>query len=155
MWPMTRTSRPDRHLIGDRVASAKNRTEKVQEDIDLAQAKLHLANLVITDKLAETVTDAELASAVVQNAQVEAKLEEASQDLQVVTELLKSEERDRKRLEQTIADMRDDEGAALAGSRSGEGSDSVIGHLRELTRHKVAADHAEPARHELLSPPPK
>ena len=151
MQHMTSTSRPDRHLIGDRVASAKNRAEKVQENIELAQVELHMANLVITDKLAEKLTDAELSSAVVQNTHVEAKLQDASDDLQVVTELLKSEERDRKQLEQTIAHLSADDGTALAGARSGEGSASVIEHLRELTRHKVAADHAEPGRHDLLS----
>lgn len=146
--------KPDRpqHLIGDRVASAKNRTEKVQEEIEVAEAKLHLANLVITDKLAESVSDAELAKAVSDNAAVEAKLHAAGEDLKVVTDLLSSEERDRKRLEATLAQYRDADGAA-AGARSGEGSASVINHLRELTRHKVIADHLDPSRHDLPASP--
>jgi hypothetical protein len=149
---MSRIPKSPRHLIGDRVVSARTRTEKVQEEIERAEADLHLANLVITDKLAESVTDAELAKAVTDNAIVEAKLHAAGADLRVVTDLLSSEERDRKKLEATLAQYRDGDGAA-AGSRSGEGSASVIEHLRELTRHKVNADHVDPARHDVPGSP--
>lgn len=141
--PMPRTQKSPQHLIGDRVASAKNKTEKLQGDIGLAEAELHLANLVITDKLAESVSDAELAKAVTDNTLVEAKLHAAGEDLKVVTDLLQSEERDRKQLEATLAQYRDTDGTAAAGARSGEGSASVIEHLRELTRHKLSADHIE------------
>jgi len=137
--PMARTPVPSKHLIGHRVPSAKSTTEKVQEDIQLAEAKLHLANLVITDKLADSVSDAELAKAVSANEQVEEKLRDAGENLKAVTELLGSEERDRLRLEQAA---READGAASPGSRSGEGSSSVIEHLRELTRHKLNSDHA-------------
>lgn len=136
------------HLIGNRVASAKSKTEKVQEDIQLAEAELHLANLVITDKLADSVSDAELAKAVTHNEQVEEKLRDASEELQAVTDLLGSEERDRLKLEQSFRDYREAEGQSAAGSRTGEGSASVIEHLRELTRHKINTDHAEPGRPE-------
>ena len=148
---MVRPPKPPQHLIGDRVARAKNKTEKVQGDIQLAEAELHLANLVITDKLAESVTDAELSKVVTHNETVEEKLRDAGEDLKVVTDLLTSEERDRKKLEETLAQYRTADGS-LAGARSGEGSASVIEHLRELTRHKVSADHADPLRHEV--PPP-
>jgi hypothetical protein len=141
--PMARTPAPSKHLIGNRVATAKSTTEKVQEDIELAEAELHLANLVITDKLADSVSDADLAKAVLHNEQVEEKLHEAGENLQVVTDLLKSEERDRQRLEQAA---READGTSAPGARSGEGSASVIEHLRELTRHKLNTDHAEPAR---------
>lgn len=130
-----------KHLIGDRVASAKTKTEKVQEDIELAEAELHLANLVITDKLAASVSDADLAKAVTHNEQVEEKLHEASEELQAVNDLLASEERDRLKLEQSLKEARDaDGGQAQAGSRNGAGSASVIEHLRELTRHKLGTD---------------
>lgn len=130
------------HLIGNRVASAKSTTEKVQEDIQLAEAELHLANLVITDKLAESVSDAELKKAINHNEQVEDKLHDAGENLKLVAELLGSEEHDRQRIEQAA---READGASSPGSRSGEGSASVIEHLRELTRHKLNADHPEPA----------
>lgn len=137
---MRRSPRPDRHLIGDRVASAKTRTEKVQEDIELAEAELHLANLVITDKLAESVSDAELAKAVTHNEMVEEKLHHAHEELNVVADLLSSEQRDREQLEQALAQYQAPEGTPPAGARTGEGSASVIEHLRELTRHKLNSD---------------
>ena len=138
---MARTSAPSTHLIGNRVTNAKATTEKVQEDIELAEAELHLANLVITDKLAESISDADLAKAVVHNEEVEEKLHEAGKKLQVVTDLLDSEERDRQRMEQAA---READGTSTPGSRSGAGSASVIEHLRELTRHRVNADDSEP-----------
>lgn len=135
-----------RHLIGNRVASAKSKTEKVQEDIVLAEAELHLANLVITDKLADSVSDADLAKAVTHNEQVEEKLRVASEELQAVNDLLSSEERDRLKLEQSLQEYRDADSQAPAGSRTGEGSASVIEHLRELTRHKLNTEHPEPGQ---------
>jgi hypothetical protein len=134
---MARTSPAPKHLIGNRVANAKSTTEKVQEEILLAEAELHLANLVITDKLAGSVSDAALAKAVEANEQVEEKLRDAGENLKVVTNLLESEEHDRLRLEQAA---REAEGVPSPGSRSGEGSSSVIEHLRELTRHKLNSD---------------
>lgn len=128
----------ERHLIGNRVAAAKSTTEKVQEDIQVAEAELHLANVVIAEKLAESATKAELAKAVTHHEQVEEKLRDAGESLKIVTDLLGSEERDRLRLEQLVSEA---EGAA-PGARSGEGSSSVIAHLRELTRHKLNSDHA-------------
>lgn len=140
---MARKSSPSRHLIGNRVASAKSTTEKVQEDIELAEAELHLANLVITDKLADSISDADLAKAVTHNEQVEEKLRDAGESLKVVTDLLESEERDRLRLEQAAGDAG---GVSAPGTRSGEGSSSVIEHLRELTRHKLNTDHSDHPR---------
>jgi hypothetical protein len=137
------TSSP--HLIGNRVASAKSTTEKVQEDIQLAEAELHLANLVITNKLADSVSDVDLAQAVAHNEQVEEKLRDAGENLQTVSDLLNSEERDRRRLEQASGEA---DGLSAAGSRSGEGSGSVIEHLRELTRHKLNTDTSGPGRAE-------
>ncbi len=136
-----------RHLIGNRVASAKSKTEKVQEDLHRAEAELHLANLVITDKLAESVSvsDTDLAQAVTHNEQVEEKLRDAGEELQAVNDLLSSEERDRLKLEQSLEDLRQAESQSPAGSRTGEGSASVIEHLRELTRHKVGTDDSDPA----------
>ena len=139
---MARKPSPTRHLIGNRVASAKSKTEKVQEDIQLAEAELHLANLVITDKLAESVSHADLAQAVTHNEQVEEKLRDAGEELKVVTDLLASEETDRIKLEEKLQEYRDGEGPPPAGTRSGSGSASVIEHLRELTRHKLNPDNS-------------
>ena len=143
---MARKTSPTRHLIGNRVASAKSKTEKVQEDIQLAEAELHLANLVITDKLAESVSDADLAQAVTQNEQVEEKLRDAGEELKLVTDLLASEEADRIKLEEKLQEYRDGDVPSPAGTRSGAGSASVIEHLRELSRHKVTSDHLPPQK---------
>ena len=137
---MARKTSPTRHLIGNRVASAKSKTEKVQEDIELAEAELHLANVVITDKLAESVSHADLAQAVSHNELVEEKLRDAGEELKLVTDLLASEESDRLKLEEKLQECLDVDSPSLAGTRSGAGSASVIEHLRELTRHKLYPD---------------
>lgn len=154
---MPRRSSPSRHLFGNRVASAKSRTEKVQEDLELAEAELHLANQVIARRIgaADNAKDAQLAEAVIQNEKVEEKLHDAGEELQVVKDLLTSEEHERRELEEALKEFRGAEGAALAGERSGEGSASVVEHLRELTRHRLSTDAAEPARHDLAPPPPR
>jgi hypothetical protein len=133
-----------RHLIGDRVATAQTKTEKVKDDIELAEAELHLANRVITDKMSKSVSDADLKKAIAHNDEVEEKLHGAGEDLKVVSDLLSSEERDRKRLEQELQDYQQAEGTSRAGSRTGSGSASVIEHLRALTRHKVEPDAGGP-----------
>ena len=102
-----------------------------------------VANVVITDKLADSVSDADLAKAVEHNEEVEEKLREAGEKLQVVTDLLDSEERDQQRMEQAA---READGTSTPGARSGAGSASVIEHLRELTRHRVTPDVPEPGR---------
>ena len=152
---MVSKAKSTHHLIGDRVAFAKTKAEKVQEDIQLAEAELHLANLVITDKLAKSVSDADLDKVVVHNETVEEKLRDATEDLEVVTELLHSEEQDRKRLEQSLAECKAADSNVQPGTRSGEGSASVIEHLRELTRHKLNADTDEPGRQEAPAAKPK
>lgn len=138
---MPSTHQPSTHLIGNRISSAKVAAERVQEEIQLAEAQLHLANQVIADKIADTISDADLAKAVAHNEEVEEKLHEAGERLEVVTNLLTSEERDQQRMEQAA---RAADGASTPGARSGAGSASVIEHLRELTRHRVTADAPEP-----------
>ena len=140
-------SKTAQHLIGDRVSIAKVKTRKVQSDIQLAEAELHLANQVITNKLAKQVNEAAMDKLIVHNETVEEKLRDATEELEVVTDLLHSEEQDRIKLEESLAVCKAaDSSAQPAGTRSGEGSASVIEHLRELTRHKLTADAAEPAK---------
>lgn len=135
-------------LTRGRVAFAKAKTEKVQGDIQLAEAELHLANRVIADQLANGASEVDLGQVVVHTEAMEEKLRDATEDLQVVTELLQSEEQDRMRLEQSLAERKAADSQAQPGTRSGEGSDSVIEHLRELTRHKLNADTGEPGSQE-------
>ena len=103
---MARTPKPSAHLVGNRVSSAMSKTEKVQEDIQLAEAELHLANEVVTGNLVAGGSQGDLARAVKHNALVGKKLQDAGEELQVVTDLLQSEEHDRQRLEQDFADYR-------------------------------------------------
>ena len=140
---MVTKSKSARHLIGGRVAFAKAKTEKVQGDIQLAEAELKLANRVIADKLANGASDVDLDQVVVHTDAVEERLRDATEDLQIVTELLHSEEQDRMRLEQSLAERKAADSQAQPGTRSGEGSGSVIEHLRELTRHKLNSDAGE------------
>ena len=135
-------------LTRGRVAFAKAKTEKVQGDIQRAEAELHLANRVIADQLANGASEVDLGQVVVHTEAMEEKLRDATEDLQVVTELLQSEEQDRMRLEQSLAERKAADSQAQPGTRSGEGSDSVIEHLRELTRHKLNADTGEPVSQE-------
>lgn len=139
---MPPTRQPSPHLIGNRIASAKVTAERVQEEIQLAEAQLHLVNQVIADKIADTISDADLAKAVAHNEAVEEKLHEAGEKLEVVTDLLTSEERDHQRMEQAA---RAADGTSTPGARSGAGSASVIEHLRELTRHRVTGDAPAPS----------
>ena len=132
------------YLIGNRVATARTTTERVQEDLQLAEAELQLSNAVIADKLGDSVPDPDLEKAVIHNEQVQEKLHEAAEDLKLVTDLLGSEEREREKLEQALAEYRHPDGAPVAGARSGVGSESVIGHLRQLIRHRLGSDQALP-----------
>lgn len=139
---MAHPSRPTPHLIGDRVATAKTRTEQVKQDIQRAELEVQQAGLVLTGKLARGGPDPELAQVAAQAQGVEGELREARAELQAVADLLASEERDRRQLEQELA-RSEASHRNPAGTRSGEGSASIVGHLRELTRHKLNPDPPE------------
>lgn len=140
---MAHPSRTPRHLIGDRVATAKTRTEQVEQDLQRAEREVQRAGQVVTGKLARSGDDLELAQVVAHAHCVEEELREARAELQVVTDLLESEQQDRHRVEQELA-RSEASNETPAGERSGEGSASVIAHLRALTRHKVSPDSTEP-----------
>lgn len=139
---MAHPSRVPRHLIGDRVATAKKRTERVEQDIQRAEKEVHQAGKVVTEKLARGA-DTELAKVAAKAQDVEAELRAARAELHVVSDLLESEEHDRRLLEQKLAESEASQGSP-AGARSGEGSASIVGHLRELTRHKLNPEPADP-----------
>lgn len=92
----------------------------VQEDVSQAKDNLHDANEVLADCVMESEPTKEtVAAALVQNLQVEGQLQDAVEELQVVTDLLKVAEKEN-------AVLRD---AVVAGRRSGEGTASVLAHL--------------------------
>lgn len=106
-------------------AVARAKTQKVQQDLEVAEAELHITNTVLIETLSPTVqTDDVVALALEQNAAVEEKVHDAAAELQVVTDLLKDEEAEIARLRQQLADR-----PQTATGRSGEGADSAMAHL--------------------------
>ena len=103
------------------VTLARIKTAKVGNDMREAQRELHEANADLADSatVGSVVTAESVRAALVQNINVEAQLHEAVEELRVVTDLLKTAEDDKAKLEQAVT----------AGHRSGEGLESVIAHL--------------------------
>jgi hypothetical protein len=103
------------------VSVAHDKAVAVQDDVQQAKENLHDANEALADAVVESEpSKSTVAAALVQNLQVEGQLQDAVQELQVVTDLLKVAEKEN-------AVLRDD--AAGAGRRSGEGIASVLAHL--------------------------
>ena len=103
------------------VSVAHEKAVAVQEEVSQAKDNLHDANEVLADSVMESEPTKEtVAAALVQNLQVEGQLQDAVEELQVVTDLLKTAEKEN-------AALRD--AAAIAGRRSGEGTASVRAHL--------------------------
>jgi protein involved in temperature-dependent protein secretion len=93
----------------------------VQDEVLEAKENLHDANEALADSVMDNEPTKEtVAAALVQNLQVEGQLQDAVEELQVVTDLLKVAEKEN-------AAFRD--AAAAAGRRSGEGIASVLAHL--------------------------
>lgn len=104
------------------VTVAHEKAVAVQDDVREAEANLHDANEALADTVDGTVpTKESVEAALVQNLQVEGQLHAAVKELQVVSDLLKVAQEEKA--------AHDDEDAAVAGHRSGEGVDSVIEHL--------------------------
>ena len=87
-----------------------------------AERELHEANgdLAASATVGSVVTAESVRAALVQNINVEGQLHEAVEELRVVTDLLKTAEEDKAKLEQAVT----------AGHRSGEGVESVMAHLQ-------------------------
>jgi hypothetical protein len=117
-------TKPGSRPLSSRAAGARRKTAKVQKDLEAAQAELHMANRVLAHSLPKSARDDMVELALVQNASVEEKVEEATRELEVVTELLKEEEAHSAQLEDALAG-RD----APKTGRSGEGSSSLLPHL--------------------------
>lgn len=102
------------------VSVAHDKALAVQDDVQQAKENLRDANEALADAVVESEpSKSTVAAALVQNLQVEGQLQDAVEELQVVTDLLKV-------AEQENAAFRD---AAAAGRRSGEGIASVLAHL--------------------------
>ena len=101
------------------ISVARTKTEKVQSEMQEAEADLHAANNVLAEStVGHVVTKADVKAALEQNQQVEEQLHDAVQELKVVTKLLK------------VAEAGKGQRGNEAGTRSGEGAESAMEHLR-------------------------
>ncbi|RZJ25193.1 MAG: hypothetical protein EOO54_07110 [Haliea sp.] len=100
------------------IDQARDKTEEVQQELEIAGAELHLTNTALDRHLPDNVLHGDVERALSQNAAVEGKVQEAAQDLEAVTNLLEQEKAERERLERELAAAT---GAPAGTSRSAPG----------------------------------
>ncbi|MBC5766423.1 hypothetical protein [Ramlibacter albus] len=92
---MTATATAPRRPIDE----AHRRTTQVQKDLEVASAELGLAHEALERHVPPEVKHGDVAWAIGQNASVEQKVQEAAEELEEVTELLREEQAERERLQ--------------------------------------------------------
>jgi hypothetical protein len=70
------------------IEAAKNRTDKVQQDLEVASAELGLAHGALDRSLPTEARKGDVAWAIEQNKILERKVQRAAEELEEVTELL-------------------------------------------------------------------
>jgi uncharacterized protein YlxW (UPF0749 family) len=101
------------------IVVARTKTEKVRSEVQAAQADLRAANDVLAESAQGlAVARKDVQAALEQNQQVEEQLHDAVQELKVVTKLLE------------VAEAGKGQRGKEAGTRSGEGAESAMEHLR-------------------------
>jgi hypothetical protein len=102
---------------------ARGKTRKVTQKLQAAEQELHTANAALVDTLPPKLKQ-EVGEALEQTLSAEEKVREATEELEVVTELL--------------ALQQDHEDGSLAppGQKSGHGAQSVMLHIRDEARGK-------------------
>ena len=85
------------------IDEARERTDKVQQDLKVAGAELGLAHDALEQHVPPEHRHEDVEWAIGQNAAVEQKLEEAAEELEQVTGLLEEEAAERARLEEALA----------------------------------------------------
>jgi phosphoglycerate-specific signal transduction histidine kinase len=85
------------------ITLAKDRTGRIQQELEVASAELHLTNTALENSLPTATKKGDVARALAQNAALEVKVSDAADDLQEVAELLHKEVEQRKRLEGELA----------------------------------------------------
>ena len=85
------------------IEQAKDKASEVQQDLRVAGAELHLTNTALDRSLPPAAKQGDVGRALVQNAAIEMKVQEAADELAVVTELLEEEVAQRARLESKLA----------------------------------------------------
>lgn len=95
----TSAARPGRPLY-----RARQKTSEVREQLEVASAELGLTNSVLGHSLPDSVKrSSEVQRALSQNEAIEGKVQEAADELQVVSDLLQEEVAERERLERELA----------------------------------------------------
>jgi hypothetical protein len=85
------------------IATARDKTDQVQHELEVAGAELHLTSTALDRHLPPAVRHGDVARALAQNAAIEIKVHEAAEELAEVTELLEEEVAQRGRLERELA----------------------------------------------------
>ena len=85
------------------LADARDKTDRVQNDLKVAGAELGLAHDALQEHLPPEAKQGDVAWAISQNAAVGRKLEDAVEELEEVTDLLQEEAAERARLEEALA----------------------------------------------------
>jgi hypothetical protein len=80
------------------ITQAHRHTERLQQELEVASAELHLTNTALQTSLPPTAKHGDVAKALAQNAALEEKVSDAAEDLQNVTDLLEEEVAQRERL---------------------------------------------------------
>jgi hypothetical protein len=107
---------------------ARAKTKRAQSDVRIEGADLHHSNAVLVNSgVGQVLTRQSVQAVVEQNVNVEEKLHDAVQELEVVSELL----------DVTEAKSAEDDDQTMAGRRSGEGLTSVIEQMSASARRKA------------------
>ncbi|HYF43485.1 MAG TPA: hypothetical protein VEA35_13725 [Ramlibacter sp.] len=85
------------------IETARERTQTIQQELEVAGAELHLTNSALESSLPAAAKKGDVGKALEQNAAIEEKVLEAAEDLQAVTELLAEEVAQRAWLERELA----------------------------------------------------
>jgi len=114
---------------------ARGKTRKVAQKLQVAEQELNTANNALMDALPPKVKH-QVAGALVKSLSAEEKVREATEELEIVTELLTLQEAQEGDRAQPSWD--DNEAAALpqAGNKSGHGAQSVMLHIKDEARGK-------------------
>jgi hypothetical protein len=84
------------------IEKARDKTSEVRQDLEVAEAELHLTNTALERSLPESQKKGDVGRALAQNSEIEGKVQEAAEELAVVTELLEEEVAQRERLEKEL-----------------------------------------------------
>ena len=115
---------------------ARGKTRKVAQKLHVAEEELHTANTALLDALPPTVKR-RVSAALEQSVSAEEKVREATEELEVVTELLALQEDREADTARPAGNAKQGPALPLAGSKSGHGAQSVMLHIMDEARGKA------------------